>query len=101
MKSSVYGDNLSQLYPVVEKGMSDSGSLDNVAEFLIHAGGRSLPEVRKNYLFKFVSFSYRAMCSCGVSMAQTTNFWPDDLMNIFSPVSDSQISCLIGRRIEC
>ena len=46
MKSSVYGDNLSQLYPVVEKGMSDSGSLDNVAEFLIHAGGRSLPEVR-------------------------------------------------------
>ena len=45
MKSEIYGEDLAKLYPVVEKGMSDSGSLDNVAEFLIHAGGRSLPEV--------------------------------------------------------
>lgn len=45
MKSTIYGENLSKLYPVVEKGNSDSASLDNVLEFLIHAGERSLPEV--------------------------------------------------------
>ncbi|XP_067951479.1 uncharacterized protein [Watersipora subatra] len=44
MKSNIYGDDLSKLYPVVEHGMSDSGSLDNALEFLIHAGERSLPE---------------------------------------------------------
>ena len=33
-----------QLYPVVEPEMSDSGSLDNVIEFLVMAGNRSLPE---------------------------------------------------------
>lgn len=45
MKSKVYGEQLADLYPVVEAGMSDSGSLDNVLEFLMHAGERSLPEV--------------------------------------------------------
>ena len=45
MSSHIYGDDLHKLYPVVEEGMSDSGSVDNVLEFLINAGGRSLPEV--------------------------------------------------------
>ncbi|VDK39367.1 unnamed protein product [Gongylonema pulchrum] len=44
MKSRTFGDNLSKLYPVVERGMSDSGCFDNVLEFLVHAGNRSLPE---------------------------------------------------------
>ncbi|KAK7486587.1 hypothetical protein BaRGS_00022112, partial [Batillaria attramentaria] len=44
MHSRVYGDRLSQLYPVVEEGMSDSGCVDNVLEFLCMAGGRELPE---------------------------------------------------------
>ncbi|VDM96297.1 unnamed protein product [Thelazia callipaeda] len=44
MKSHVYGDNLQKLYPVVERNMSDSGSFDNVLEFLVHAGNRSIAE---------------------------------------------------------
>eukprot|EP00057_Strongylocentrotus_purpuratus_P024117 XP_011678591.1 PREDICTED: putative glutamate synthase [NADPH] [Strongylocentrotus purpuratus] len=44
MSSSKYGDELKQLYPVVEEGLPDSGRVDNVLEFLIMAGGRSLPE---------------------------------------------------------
>lgn len=46
MQSKRYGDKLKLLYPVVEEGMSDSGCVDNVLEFLCMAGGRSLPEVR-------------------------------------------------------
>lgn len=44
MHSNEYGDNLYKLYPIVEDGMTDSGSLDNVLEFLVKAGNRSLPE---------------------------------------------------------
>ena len=33
MRSSIYGDELPKLYPVVEEGMSDSGCVDNVLEF--------------------------------------------------------------------
>ena len=44
MKSSVLGDELKQLFPVVEQGLSDSGSLDCSIEFLVHAGNRTLPE---------------------------------------------------------
>ncbi|XP_052242063.1 uncharacterized protein LOC127852221 isoform X2 [Dreissena polymorpha] len=44
MKSATYGDRLQNLYPVVESGMSDSGCVDNVLEFLCMAGGRELPE---------------------------------------------------------
>ena len=46
MESKVYGEDLRKLYPIVEQGMSDSGSVDNVLEFLCMAGGRELPEVR-------------------------------------------------------
>ena len=49
MHSSVYGNDLPKLYPVVEENLSDSGSLDCVLEFLIRAGGRSLPEVKWRY----------------------------------------------------
>ena len=45
MHSEEYGELLQTLYPVVENGMSDSGCVDNVLEFLMMAGGRSLPEV--------------------------------------------------------
>ena len=45
MRSSVFGDKLKNLYPVVEEGQPDSGCVDNVLEFLCMAGGRSLPEV--------------------------------------------------------
>jgi glutamate synthase (NADPH/NADH) len=44
MSSSEFGESLHNMYPVVEPDMSDSGSLDNVLEFLVHVGGRSLPE---------------------------------------------------------
>uniref|UniRef100_A0A0K2SWT2 glutamate synthase (NADH) n=1 Tax=Lepeophtheirus salmonis TaxID=72036 RepID=A0A0K2SWT2_LEPSM len=37
-------EDLSTLYPIVEPDMSDSGCLDNVVEFLVHVGDRSLPE---------------------------------------------------------
>ncbi|TGZ69158.1 hypothetical protein CRM22_003887 [Opisthorchis felineus] len=35
---------LTKLFPIIEHGMSDSGSLDNLLEFLYHAGEYSLPE---------------------------------------------------------
>ena len=44
MASDELGQHLSKIYPVVETGMTDSGSLDNVLEFLVMAGNRSLPE---------------------------------------------------------
>lgn len=44
MKSPYFND-IKELYPVVEPNLSDSGSVDCVLEFLVHAGGRSLPEV--------------------------------------------------------
>ncbi|GMT07908.1 hypothetical protein PENTCL1PPCAC_30082, partial [Pristionchus entomophagus] len=44
MKSKQYGDDLDKLYPVVEEGNTDSGCLDNVLEFLVKAGQRTLPE---------------------------------------------------------
>ena len=40
MSNSDLGDDLAKLYPVVERDMSDSGSLDNVLEFLIMVGNR-------------------------------------------------------------
>ena len=54
MHSSVYGDRLKLLYPVVEAGMSDSGCVDNVLEFLCMAGGRELPEVNLSVFVNFV-----------------------------------------------
>ncbi|OXU24667.1 hypothetical protein TSAR_002428 [Trichomalopsis sarcophagae] len=44
MRSSLFGDQLKDLYPVVEPNLSDSGSADCVLEFLVMAGQRSLPE---------------------------------------------------------
>lgn len=44
MKSEVFGDRLKKLFPVVEPGLSDSGSADCVLEFLTMAGDRSMPE---------------------------------------------------------
>ncbi|RZF40660.1 hypothetical protein LSTR_LSTR012761 [Laodelphax striatellus] len=45
MKSPyIENEELKKLYPVVEPNLSDSGSLDCVLEFLVNAGGRSLPE---------------------------------------------------------
>src|SRR5438552_311634 len=53
MKSAKYGPDLKKLYPVVEENLSDSGSLDCVLEFLVKAGGRSLPEVIGWSKFRF------------------------------------------------
>ena len=50
MRSAKYGDELQLMYPVVEEGLPDSGRVDNVLEFLIMAGGRSLPEVGINFI---------------------------------------------------
>lgn len=44
MKSTKFGQQLNKLYPVIEPDMSDSGSFDNVLEFLVNAGDKSLPE---------------------------------------------------------
>lgn len=45
MKSEQFQlEDLKRLYPVVEPDMSDSGSADNVLEFLLAASPRSLPE---------------------------------------------------------
>ncbi|KAF3980589.1 MAG: glutamate synthase large subunit [Methylococcales symbiont of Iophon sp. n. MRB-2018] len=42
-KSALFGDDLSKIFPVVEPECSDSGTFDNVLEFLLMSG-RSLPE---------------------------------------------------------
>ncbi len=44
MSSKLFGDDLKQLFPIIEKHCSDSGNFDNAMEFLYHAG-RKLPEV--------------------------------------------------------
>jgi glutamate synthase (NADPH/NADH) len=44
MSSETFGAELSNLYPIVEKNNSDSGSMDNVVEFLVNCSDRSLPE---------------------------------------------------------
>ena len=44
MASDKFGEDLKQLYPVVEADLSDSGSLDCCVEFLMQAGNRTLPE---------------------------------------------------------
>lgn len=43
MSSTVLGDNLKDIFPVIEPDMSDSGSLDNVLELLMHSN-RSIEE---------------------------------------------------------
>ncbi|XP_074640004.1 uncharacterized protein LOC141898094 isoform X2 [Tubulanus polymorphus] len=44
MKSDQYGDDLQKIFPVIEDGMSDSGCVDNVLEFLCNCSPRTLPE---------------------------------------------------------
>ncbi|MGD8807956.1 MAG: glutamate synthase large subunit [Gammaproteobacteria bacterium] len=43
MQSTLYGDSLKQLFPIIDAGQSDSGVFDNVLEFLL-MNGRSLQE---------------------------------------------------------
>jgi glutamate synthase (NADPH/NADH) large chain len=43
LKSPLFGDELSKVFPIVEPDCSDSGNFDNVLEFLLMTG-RSLPE---------------------------------------------------------
>ncbi|MGB9340495.1 MAG: glutamate synthase subunit alpha, partial [Polyangiales bacterium] len=42
VESELYGDDLRKLFPVAEPGLSDSGTLDNVLEFL-YMNGRTMP----------------------------------------------------------
>ncbi|KAJ5937168.1 hypothetical protein N7454_004823 [Penicillium verhagenii] len=44
LRSEVFGDELDQLYPIVEEGGSDSAAFDNVLELLMINGVLSLPE---------------------------------------------------------
>ncbi len=41
LSSNVFGEDITELFPVIAEGQSDSASLDNVIEFLV-MGGRSL-----------------------------------------------------------
>ncbi|MFP4363164.1 MAG: glutamate synthase large subunit [Spirochaetia bacterium] len=43
LESTVFGDDISKLFPIVEPDLSDSGSFDNVLE-LLYMAGRSMPE---------------------------------------------------------
>ncbi len=43
VKSDLFGDELSKVFPIIEPDCSDSGNFDNALEFLIMTG-RSLPE---------------------------------------------------------
>jgi len=43
LNSSLFGDDLSKLFPIIEEDLSDSGTFDNVLEFLL-MGGRKLQE---------------------------------------------------------
>lgn len=44
MESSLFGDELELLYPIIEQGGSDSAAFDNVLELLVINGVLSLPE---------------------------------------------------------
>lgn len=44
MSNKIYGNELKHLFPVIENNLSDSGSADNVVEFLVQCGNRTLPE---------------------------------------------------------
>jgi glutamate synthase (NADH) len=44
MKSSLFGDELDLLYPIIEEGGSDSAAFDNVLELIVVNGVLSLPE---------------------------------------------------------
>ena len=44
MQSSLFGDDLDLLYPIIEEGGSDSAAFDNVLELLVVNGVLSLPE---------------------------------------------------------
>ncbi|QHI69369.1 glutamate synthase large subunit [Tichowtungia aerotolerans] len=43
-KSTLFGDNIERLFPIIQPGLSDSASLDQAVELLYHTG-RSLPHV--------------------------------------------------------
>ena len=79
MQSSIYGEALPKLYPIVEQGMSDSGAVDNVLEFLCMAGGRELPEVGSPPPFKFQCMAGgRELPEVGLSFPSPLSFyvWP-------------------------
>jgi glutamate synthase domain-containing protein 2/glutamate synthase domain-containing protein 1/glutamate synthase domain-containing protein 3 len=44
LKSDLFGDDIQKIFPVIQPGLSDTGSLDNAVEMLTLAG-RSLPHV--------------------------------------------------------
>jgi glutamate synthase (NADPH/NADH) large chain len=45
LESEAFGEHLADFKPIIRPGGSDSASLDNVVDFLVSAGGRSLPHV--------------------------------------------------------
>lgn len=57
MRNDEFGNNIKKLYPIIEYNQSDSGCVDNVIEFLVHCGNRSLPE----YVFIFSEMSFNSI----------------------------------------
>jgi glutamate synthase (NADPH/NADH) large chain len=45
LESEAFGEHLADFKPIIRPGGSDSASLDNVVDFLVSSGGRSLPHV--------------------------------------------------------
>ena len=69
MSSSLLGD-LTPLYPVVEKDLSDSGSIDCSIEFLMQAGGRLVDAVARRTILRRKSYpsskvTTRSSYDCG------------------------------------
>ncbi len=45
LESEAFGEHMADFKPIIRPGGSDSASLDNVVDFLVSAGGRTLPHV--------------------------------------------------------
>jgi glutamate synthase (NADPH/NADH) large chain len=45
LESEAFGEHLADFKPIIRPGGSDSASLDNVVDFLVSSGGRTLPHV--------------------------------------------------------
>jgi glutamate synthase (NADPH) large chain len=45
LESEAFGEHMADFKPIIRPGGSDSASLDNVVDFLVSSGGRSLPHV--------------------------------------------------------
>ncbi|KAJ8315661.1 hypothetical protein KUTeg_007811 [Tegillarca granosa] len=98
MSSHVYGEDLKKLYPVVEEGMSDSGCVDNVLEFLCMAGGRELPEIRQVPLFGLAGVQVKRVPLFGLAGVQVKRVPLFGLAGI--QVKQVPLFCLAGVQVK-